>query len=223
MAAPSTNGLALPKRRLLNLGGVPHPDGMIAEALPEWLLTSPALARLRDAGVFPAGMEPNQVLLNEYTAGQGIDPHCDGPLFEPCVAILSLGSSALLHFLEPPESIDGVAGTRRRGWAELGPAAATVLLQPGSLLVFSDDAYQRLWHGVPDVLEELVDGRCLNREQLGVPLGSRIERGQRLSLTIRAVRRVAVPAGEFLTESQAEEAKRRRCWWARSISERVSN
>jgi hypothetical protein len=36
---------------------------------------------------------------HRYAIGDGIDPHNDGALFEPCVAIVSLGSEALLRFL----------------------------------------------------------------------------------------------------------------------------
>ncbi|CAN0496491.1 unnamed protein product, partial [Discosporangium mesarthrocarpum] len=39
---------------------------------------------------------PNHVLLNEYSGGQGISPHKDGPLYDGRVAILSLGRPARL-------------------------------------------------------------------------------------------------------------------------------
>lgn len=56
--------LQLPARRLLNLGGVPHPSGMIAEELPPWLDTHDGvrvLARLSDLGVFDEASMPDQV------------------------------------------------------------------------------------------------------------------------------------------------------------------
>lgn len=58
--------LQLPKRRLLNLGGVPHPSGMIAEELPCWLgdgedCAAHMLARLQDLGVFKKDSPPDQV------------------------------------------------------------------------------------------------------------------------------------------------------------------
>eukprot|EP00747_Dinoflagellata_sp_TGD_P207032 gnl/TRDRNA2_/TRDRNA2_80643_c0_seq1.p1 gnl/TRDRNA2_/TRDRNA2_80643_c0~~gnl/TRDRNA2_/TRDRNA2_80643_c0_seq1.p1 ORF type:complete len:360 (-),score=50.30 gnl/TRDRNA2_/TRDRNA2_80643_c0_seq1:135-1136(-) len=207
--------LDLPKRRLLNLGGVPHPDGMIAEELPSWLQV-PVLDRLAAIGVFPESVSPNQILLNEYAPGMGIDPHADGPLYVPCVAIVSLCSSALLHFLEPPGS--EVRETNSR-W-DTGTSLATLLLHPGSLVVFEDDAYERLWHGIKDVEEESVDESTANRALAGAQIGDTLQRGRRLSLTIRAVRHVAVEAHEFLQPAQQEEARRRRDWWARAVSEK---
>mmetsp|Transcript_42274 Transcript_42274/g.75698 ORF Transcript_42274/g.75698 Transcript_42274/m.75698 type:complete len:369 (-) Transcript_42274:80-1186(-) len=211
--------LTLPKRKLLNLGGVPHPDGMIAEELPAWVREM-LVPRLQAVGAFPADVLPDQVLLNEYGPGQGIDPHTDGPLFAPVVAIVSLASSALLHFLEPPDNIDGTSGTRGYGWAELGPSVASVALMPGSLLVFSDHAYKHLWHGVPDLHEERISEHTLNSKEAGLELGAVVPRGRRLSFTIRAVQRVAVPAGHFWDEMQRVEARRRRGWWAQAVSER---
>jgi len=133
----ATEWLALPKRRLLNLGGVPHPDGMIAEPLPSWL--DAVWRRLQQVGAFPQDIVPDQVLLNRYDTNDGIDPHADGPLFEPHVAIISLQSESLLQFLEPSNDLKGDVhpGARLAAtWGDLDPAAATVLLQPRSLFFF---------------------------------------------------------------------------------------
>jgi hypothetical protein len=54
--------IALPHRRLGNLGGVPHPSGLMQEPLPPWL--DPVITRLVASGVFP--LPPNQVLMNAY-------------------------------------------------------------------------------------------------------------------------------------------------------------
>lgn len=239
--------LTLPKRRLLNLGGVPHPDGMIAESLPDWL--QPLLAKLSQVGAFPEGIVPDQVLLNRYGVDDGIDPHADGPLFEPHVAIVSLQSAALLQLFEPPDNSpyssekpsDGAQspgnGTQDKrekstrlaaSWENLGPAVATVLLQPRSLFTFAGDAYTDYLHGIatPEVARaqgsQYLDNRCRNLEETApkVALGDEVLPGTRMSLTIRAVRKVAIPPGEFLTTAQREEAQRRRDWWARAVSKR---
>eukprot|EP00035_Acanthoeca_spectabilis_P005987 m.119390 g.119390 ORF g.119390 m.119390 type:complete len:95 (-) comp13294_c0_seq1:390-674(-) len=74
-----------------------------------------------------------QVLLNYYDPGQGIDAHNDGPLYQPLAAIISLGSNAILSFSDLQKSDDSVA---------------SVVLTPGSLLVFDRDAYTTLRHGI---------------------------------------------------------------------------
>lgn len=211
--------ISLTKRRLLNLGGVPHPDGMLGELLPQWL--QPVLDRLTSTGAFPNGL-PNQCLLNEYGIGQGIDPHCDGPLFESRAAVLSLCSPALLRFVEAsrqhaPEEAESERGSGRPWHSR---TLASVFMRPGSLVVFADEAYERLMHGVADVAEEVVQQHTLNQALAGVSEGKKVARGNRLSLTLRTVREVAVPAGEFLQPSQQAEAARRRAWWARAISEK---
>lgn len=214
--------LGLTKRKLLNLGGVPHPDGMIAEQLPSWLHDI-VLSRLDAMGIFPQDSPPNQVLLNEYCGGQGINPHNDGPLYEPIAVIISLASSTLLHFLRLPTGFDPSTGSvGRKGWEELGAPVANVLLEPGSMLVFTGDAYTNFLHGIRDTTEEVVEACTLNRDLLNAELGQRVVRNDhRLSLTIRAVRKISVPAGEFLQANQAEEAQRRRVWWAQAVSEKA--
>eukprot|EP00752_Nemacystus_decipiens_P001554 g1521.t1 len=84
------------KRRLQIHGGTPHPSGMVQEELPPFLRE--VCDALVEAGVFPENSPPNHVLLNEYSSGQGIGPHKDGPLYEGRVAILSLGTEASLDF-----------------------------------------------------------------------------------------------------------------------------
>merc|ERR1719367_1449454 len=59
--------------------------------------------RLADAlhhlGIFDGALYPmNSVRINGYRPGQGIFPHCDGPVYYPKVAILSLGSPCIFSF-----------------------------------------------------------------------------------------------------------------------------
>lgn len=124
---PQENWANLTQRRLLNLGGVPHPSGSWAEPLPQLLLSAglgEVITRLQNLGIFNdyvsqhSGAHDNHyneatgtasanhskhwhVLLNEYNGGQGIDPHNDGPLFAPTACIVSLGGDAVLHFYDP--------------------------------------------------------------------------------------------------------------------------
>jgi len=112
--------------------------------------------------------EPNHVLLNEYTRGQGIAPHKDGPLYEPMVAILSLGSPARLDFWASREEAMKPV--------EENTPSVSVLCEHRSLLVFCGEAYNDYWHGIlPSKREE------------------ENETYRRTSYTLRRVRKVLDP------------------------------
>ena len=214
---PQHEWVGLRGRRLLSLGGTPRPppEAMLPEPLPVWVQSvCEALVR---AGVFPADAPPNHVLLNQYEPGQGIQPHKDGPLYAPLVAILSLGSSASFDFV--------------RDDTERAPLASLLLPRRG-LLVFSDDAYHKHLHSVPACL---TDGdrpnliRC-DRSGLGSSAGDvdgasspppPPPRSRRLSLTVRRVLRVL---GEELAERErhrrSEQPWERRAALARWLDER---
>ncbi|CAB9509078.1 ketoglutarate-dependent dioxygenase alkB homolog 6 [Seminavis robusta] len=121
-------------------------------------------------GIFPVEEPPNHVLINEYSPGQGILPHTDGPAYISRTATLSLGSDVLLQFTPRPH-LDSNQPTTRQLW-----------LEKGSLLVFQDAAYLDYMHGIQDrVLEETVTENCLN-----APANTQIiKRGYRISLTFR--------------------------------------
>nr|XP_033812282.1 alpha-ketoglutarate-dependent dioxygenase alkB homolog 6 isoform X2 [Geotrypetes seraphini] len=79
-------------------GGLPHPRGMMAEKLPDWLQMY--AERISSYGMF-GGNIANHVLVNEYRPGEGIMPHEDGPMYFPTVTTISLGSHTLLDFYHP--------------------------------------------------------------------------------------------------------------------------
>lgn len=79
-----------------------RPGGMVATPLPPFLAS--VAQALVQAGVFEAAEPPNHVLLNEYSPGQGIMPHKDGPLFRPQVAILCLQGRSMLEFWDSLEA-----------------------------------------------------------------------------------------------------------------------
>ncbi len=164
--------VALKGRQLSNHGGVPSlsEGGTILEPLPAPLA---ALAeRLRECGLFESA--PDQALVNRYRAGEGIAAHSDGPNFKPQAAIVSLQSAVVLHFhshtLEP---------------------AGSVLLEPGSLLFFSDDAFETHKHSIAATLEEACSG-VANAHLLADPtaLQRPVRRAARLSVTLRNVAKV---------------------------------
>ena len=79
-ASPIPKWTTLSNRRLQNWGGFPHPKGMIAEPLPDWLM--PYCQRISDVGVFDDdGVErrANHVLVNEYLRYRmGVGVKCEG-------------------------------------------------------------------------------------------------------------------------------------------------
>eukprot|EP00668_Euglena_longa_P004408 GGOE01005163.1.p2 GENE.GGOE01005163.1~~GGOE01005163.1.p2 ORF type:complete len:158 (+),score=43.37 GGOE01005163.1:408-881(+) len=147
--------------------------------MPQWLAA--VCATLAEAGVFDEEHPPNHVLINEYSIGQGIMPHSDGPRYWPCVAILSLASTVLMHFRP------------RLSTAELGVKSphpcASLVLRPRSLLVFAEDAFTTHLHGIDAVLEEIVGAvaSVINLQAAGCEEGDQIIRDRRVSLTVRHV------------------------------------
>lgn len=129
---------------------------------------------LVDVGVFEAAYEPNHVLVNEYTADQGILPHTDGPLYHPKTATISIGTNALFQFT--PRLTSNQIGVSNN-WTIL-----QVLLEGhGSLVVFSGSAYSDHCHGIDDQISvEYAGSKCINAVE-----GTPVSRGHRISLTFR--------------------------------------
>lgn len=100
----------------------------------------------------------NQLIVNEYLPSQGIAPHVDCvTCFADPVLSLSLGSSCVMSLTHP-----------HRG------DHFTILLEPGSLLVMSDEARYQWKHSIP-------------ARKIDVEAGRRVPRGRRVSLTFRTV------------------------------------
>ncbi|CAN0045098.1 unnamed protein product [Ascophyllum nodosum] len=207
---------------------------MVEEELPAFLRE--VCDALVEAGVFPEDRPPNHVLLNEYTDGQGIGPHKDGPLYDARVAILSLGKEASLEFwasLEDAEADCAAASTvesdereladmdsasdarrkRRRRDGETGTGTvkkrslASVKCEHCSLIVFEGRAYNDVWHGIPASLA--------SREDEQGPES----RNRRLSFTVRRVARV-ISADSVVEHPEARsEMERRRLAFESSVSE----
>ena len=66
----------------------------------------------------------DQMVLNRYQPGEGICPHVDLLQFEDAVAIVSLGSAAVMTFTHCQDACD----------------EARVLLKPGDVLLLEGDA-----------------------------------------------------------------------------------
>lgn len=179
-SAPKPKWTQLSHRRLQNWGGIPHPKGMIAEKLPEWLLVF--TERIGKLGLF-GGKQPNHVLVNEYLPGQGIMPHLDGPLFYPTVTTISCGSHTVLNFCSPRQSDEAVV----QSVDDL--KVASLLLERRSLVVLQDDMYTKYLHGIAEVRCDTVSGAEANLRLCGgqYSTGAELQRTTRISLTVRHV------------------------------------
>jgi alkylated DNA repair dioxygenase AlkB len=101
---------------------------------------------------------PDQVIINEYTPGQGISAHIDCvPCFTETIASISLGSPCMMEFTHDE------SGRNIPIW-----------LEPRSLIVLSGDARYHWRHAIPTRKSDKIDGVL-------------IPRGRRLSLTFRKV------------------------------------
>lgn len=103
--------------------------------------------------------KPDQVIINEYKAGQGIAAHVDcEPCFEDTVISMSLGSSCVMSFTSvdnPKIKIEQV-------------------LQPKSIVILKEDARYQWKHGISAKKSDMINGQKVNR-------------GTRISLTFRKV------------------------------------
>ncbi|CAH2078446.1 unnamed protein product [Thlaspi arvense] len=145
----------LKNRRLQNWGGMVHEKGLVPQELPSWLTKITAKIH-ESSGLFPAAI--NHVLINEYHPDQGIMPHQDGPAYFPVVAILSLGSPAVMDFrphLRLRSGDDGISRDQGSCAESCVPErdnqrSFSVLMMPRSLLIFKDEAYSDFLHGISD-------------------------------------------------------------------------
>ncbi|GAB0087742.1 alpha-ketoglutarate-dependent dioxygenase alkB homolog 6 [Sergentomyia squamirostris] len=172
-SAPKPKWTQLLNRRLINYGGVPHKNGMIAEQLPKWLQTY--IDKINNLGILE-DKKANHVLVNEYQPGQGIMPHTDGPLFHPVISTISCGSHTVLHLQKTSATVEDVQ-------------MCEILVEPRSLLLIKDDAYHNYLHSIEECSQDIIGEHvanlslCENNHELGTVL----TRSCRISLTIRHV------------------------------------
>jgi len=122
--------------------------------IPDWCFS--VGERLKEDGYFCK--IPDQVIINEYTPGQGISPHIDcEPCFEDTIASLSLGSTATMDFTsDSPEQKQSVFLARR------------------SLVVLQQESRYSWKHSIPKRKSDKQNGQKLARQR-------------RVSLTFRSV------------------------------------
>ncbi|EEC02011.1 calcium-dependent cysteine protease, putative [Ixodes scapularis] len=185
--APKPKWVQLAHRRLQNWGGLPHPKGMLSEPLPPWLVE--ISSRVASLGVF-GDKKPNHVLVNEYKPGEGILPHEDGPLYHPVVTNITLNSHTVLDFYRPRKVDKSGQESDEDKDCEKHVPVGSLLLQPRSLLVTRGAMYTDHLHGIEARTKDAIDDGVVNLSACGVVRGAILERGTRVSLTIRVVPKV---------------------------------
>lgn len=96
--------------------------------LPPWVLD--AATRVWQDGLMP--YLPDQMIANAYEPGTGIPAHVDLSAFDDTIAIISLGSTCAMQFVE-----------KASGREE------ELLVEPGSALVLSGAARSEWTHAIP--------------------------------------------------------------------------
>lgn len=168
----------LRNRRLQNWGGHVTRDGLVGDTeIP--LYQQSIIQYINQCNIFNHNQQPNHVLLNEYKVGQGISPHKDGPMYTDIVCILSLNNTILLKFYEIVPN-----------GSQINNHIISILCEPCSLLIFTDDLYHKLWHSIDNTNVDIIDERVVNRHSLNnkVRINDQLQRTDtRYSLTIRHV------------------------------------
>lgn len=128
---------------------------MCVGELPKWL--KELSVKLYQEDYMPEVAD--QVIINEYEPGQGISAHIDcEPCFQDTIVSLSLGSSCVMEFTNNFDKTKKVP----------------LWLDPGSLIVLSDEARYNWLHAIPPRKSDELDGREGDRKR-------------RVSLTFRKV------------------------------------
>ncbi|CAN8000644.1 unnamed protein product [Ixodes hexagonus] len=160
---------------------------MLAEPLPPWLVD--ISSKVADLDMF-GGRKPNHVLVNEYKPGEGILPHTDGPLYYPVVTNITLNSHTVIDFYRPRKVSKGGQQSDDDKDCEKHIPVGSLLLQPRSLLVTQGAMYTDHLHGIEARTKDAIDDGIVNISACGVEQGAMLERGTRVSLTIRVVPKV---------------------------------
>jgi len=181
-SAPQPKWTQLKNRRLQNWGGIPHENGMIAEEIPKWL--EDQIDRIVAFNVFDENKRPNHVLINEYSPGQGIMPHTDGPLFHPIVTTISCGSHTILKFYKRYDTQEVIKKK------VIPKCEFSFLLEPRSLLILREYLYHNYLHTIEEKSADVISQKETKNLSLcsDVFLDDNIlKRSKRISLTIRHV------------------------------------
>jgi alkylated DNA repair protein alkB family protein 6 len=150
---------------------------------------------LRD-GIFTPATFPNNVRVHDYHVGHGIAPHCDGPIYIPKVAIVSLKTPVVMSFYEKRAPYEDAMEHYNDTFKFDGKIAAekplfSLVLEPRSCIIFQEDVYNFHPHGISDKvvvsLKEEDIGPLVNRHLLTQtdPNAVELVREHRVGITVR--------------------------------------
>ncbi|XP_029830053.3 alpha-ketoglutarate-dependent dioxygenase alkB homolog 6 isoform X2 [Ixodes scapularis] len=117
-------------------------------------------------------------------------PHEDGPLYHPVVTNITLNSHTVLDFYRPRKVDKSGQESDEDKDCEKHVPVGSLLLQPRSLLVTRGAMYTDHLHGIEARTKDAIDDGIVNLSASGVARGAILERGTRVSLTIRVVPKV---------------------------------
>ena len=90
--------------------------------------------------------EPDQIIINRYLPGEGINPHIDRPkIFGDQIYSLSLNSDCVMRF-------------------KRGGEVRNIYLKRCSLLIMEDYARYKWYHSIPAVESDYINGVDIERE-----------------------------------------------------------
>eukprot|EP01124_Arcella_intermedia_P012252 TRINITY_DN18599_c0_g1_i1.p1 TRINITY_DN18599_c0_g1~~TRINITY_DN18599_c0_g1_i1.p1 ORF type:complete len:963 (-),score=262.94 TRINITY_DN18599_c0_g1_i1:41-2929(-) len=114
--------------------------------IPAWL--DGLCQRLYEEGFFP--WKPDQIIINEYTPGQGINPHVDHvPSFREVIASLSLHGGVMMNFSNLKNST----------------LKYSHYLTPRCLFVMTKESRYEWRHGIESSITDLVNGTPVMRRR----------------------------------------------------------
>ncbi|RUS35043.1 hypothetical protein BC938DRAFT_476459 [Jimgerdemannia flammicorona] len=154
-------------------------------------------------GLFPRAIVErtplfDQAIVNLYTRGEGIKSHVDLARFADGILILSLLTSCVMT-MRPASEASKVATTYNTNTLTTSTVSIPVLLRPGDVLSLSGPARYDWEHGIEERMFDVL------------PDGERIQRGTRISVTLRRMMGDGVViSGEV--EGEEERGKERESW-----------
>jgi hypothetical protein len=117
------------------------------------------IVRTVEQGIFE--QIPNTIQINQYNNDNyGCPMHCDAKSLGPVIAMFSFQSQAVMHMLlDPPPNVSQEEVERMK-------AQVRLLLEPGSMLVMSEDVRYKWLHGIKqDPESQDWDGKIIPKQE----------------------------------------------------------